>query len=201
MVRQTAASGPVDGRLQTGAGVPDVRHRRLAGLGAVATGGADGAAIGLLGLVGLAFGAWLIGSMRPTVRWWAAAALAAAVLAWPAGEPRRRSDIGVHGSNRQVGAAQWQSLGPGTGGQTQRRRQTGVRRFHGGVVRQLSGQQAVGAPHRIEQAFAAKKVTLMRADWTNRDERITGGADCDGPARACRCMCCARKPRSSCRNC
>ncbi|HOB02075.1 MAG TPA: thioredoxin family protein, partial [Casimicrobium huifangae] len=25
----------------------------------------------------------------------------------------------------------------------------------------------------IEQAFAAKNVTLMRADWTNRDERIT----------------------------
>ncbi|MFN3630649.1 MAG: protein-disulfide reductase DsbD family protein, partial [Casimicrobiaceae bacterium] len=56
----------------------------------------DRTAAALLGLVGLAFGAWLIGSRRPLVRWsGVAAALAAVALAWPstarapqvAGEP------------------------------------------------------------------------------------------------------------------
>ena len=134
--------------------------------------GADGAAIGLLGLVGLAFGAWLIGSMRPTVRWvGVAAALVAAVLAWPAGEPAQAATSAATGKS---GGANWQPWDPAAVAKLNAEGKPVFVDFTAAwCVSCQANKRLVLARAEIEQAFAAKNVTLMRADWTNRDERIT----------------------------
>ncbi|MBL8310404.1 MAG: thioredoxin family protein [Burkholderiales bacterium] len=134
--------------------------------------GADGAAIGLLGLVGLAFGAWLIGSMRPSVRWaGVAAALVAAVLAWPAGELAQTATTAPAGKSS---TAQWQAWDPALVAKLNGEGKPVFVDFTAAwCVSCQANKRLVLTRAEIEQAFAAKNVTLMRADWTNRDERIT----------------------------
>ncbi len=130
--------------------------------------GADGAAIGLLGLVGLAFGAWLIGSMKPVARWTGVAAtLAAAALAWPSAAP-------VAMAASTSGAAQWLPWDPAAVAKLNAEGTPVFVDFTAAwCVSCQANKRLVLSRAEIEQAFAQKKVTLMRADWTNRDERIT----------------------------
>ncbi len=130
--------------------------------------GADGAAIGLLGLVGLAFGAWLIGSMKPFARWTGlAAALAAAALAWPTAVPVAMAAPSSDGT-------QWQPWDPAVVAKLNTEGKPVFVDFTAAwCVSCQANKRLVLSRAEIEQAFAQKKVTLMRADWTNRDERIT----------------------------
>jgi thiol:disulfide interchange protein DsbD len=130
--------------------------------------GADGAAIGLLGLVGLAFGAWLIGSMKPVARWsGVAASVVAAALAWPSAAP-------VAMAASTPGAAQWLAWDPAAVAKLNTEGKAVFVDFTAAwCVSCQANKRLVLSRAEIEQAFAQKKVTLMRADWTNRDERIT----------------------------
>ena len=132
--------------------------------------GADGAAIGLLGLVGLAFGAWLIGSMKPVARWTGVvAALAAAALAWPSAAP-----VATATTLSSASGAQWQPWDPATVAKLSAEGKPVFVDFTAAwCVSCQANKRLVLSRAEIEQAFAQKKVTLMRADWTNRDERIT----------------------------
>jgi len=132
--------------------------------------GADGAAIGLLGLVGLAFGAWLIGSMKSGVRWaGVAAAVVAMALAWPAAEPVQAAT-----STAKAGGASWQPWDPALVSKLNGEGKPVFVDFTAAwCVSCQANKRLVLTRAEIEQSFASKNVTLMRADWTNRDERIT----------------------------
>ncbi|MEO7255311.1 MAG: thioredoxin family protein [Casimicrobium sp.] len=132
--------------------------------------GADGAAIVLLGLVGLAFAAWLIGSMRSGVRWaGVAAAVIAMALAWPTSEPAQAA-TGVAKS----GTVSWQPWDPAAVARLSAEGKPVFVEFTAAwCVSCQANKRLVLTRSEIEQLFEAKKVTLMRADWTNRDERIT----------------------------
>jgi len=132
--------------------------------------GVDGAAIVLLGLVGLAFGAWLIGSQKAGVRWLGAAAVvAAAALAWPSADTSQAASGPI-----KSGAVTWQ---PWDAAALDKLVADGKPVFvdftAAWCVSCQVNKRTVLTRSEIEQLFAAKKVTLMRADWTNRDERIT----------------------------
>ena len=132
--------------------------------------GADGAAIVLLGLVGLAFAAWLIGSMKSGVRWvGVAAAVIATALAWPVSEPAQAAPGAVKSGN-----VIWQPWDPATVAQLNAEGKPVFVDFTAAwCVSCQANKRLVLTRAEIEQLFETKKVTLMRADWTNRDERIT----------------------------
>ena len=132
--------------------------------------GADGAAIVLLGLVGLAFAAWLIGSMKSGVRWAGVAAAALAMaLAWPVSEPAQAASNSV-----KSGTMSWQPWDPAAVARLNAEGKPVFVDFTAAwCVSCQANKRLVLTRAEVEQQFAMKQVTLMRADWTNRDERIT----------------------------
>ena len=132
--------------------------------------GADGAAVVLLGLVGLAFAAWLIGSMKSGVRWaGVAAAVVATALAWPASEAPSAVSASAKSGN-----VSWQPWDPAMVAKLNGEGKPVFIDFTAAwCVSCQANKRLVLTRAEIEQAFAQKQVTLMRADWTNRDERIT----------------------------
>jgi thiol:disulfide interchange protein len=132
--------------------------------------GADGAAIGLLGLVGLAFAAWLIGSMKSGVRWaGVAAAVLAMALAWPASEPALAAV-----TSAKTSKTNWQPWDPAVVAKLNSEGKPVFVDFTAAwCVSCQANKRLVLTRAEIESLFEQKQVTLMRADWTNRDERIT----------------------------
>jgi thiol:disulfide interchange protein/DsbC/DsbD-like thiol-disulfide interchange protein len=131
--------------------------------------GADGAAVALVGLVGLAFAAWLIGSMKTPVRWvGAVAALFAVMLAWPT------SESAIAATSQTSSQAQWQAWDPATVAKLNAEGTPVFVDFTAAwCVSCQANKKLVLTRSEIVELFAKKQVTLMRADWTNRDERIT----------------------------
>ena len=132
--------------------------------------GADGAAIVLLGLVGLAFAAWLIGSIKGGVRLaGVAAAVIAVVLAWPVSEPAQAASTA-----KKSGSVSWQLWDPAAVARLNAEGKPVFVDFTAAwCVSCQANKRLVLTRAEIEQLFTQKQVTLMRADWTNRDERIT----------------------------
>ena len=132
--------------------------------------GADGAAIGLLGLVGLAFAAWLIGSMKSGVRWaGVAAAVIAMALAWPTSELAQAAV-----TSSTTSKANWQPWDPATVARLNAEGKPVFVDFTAAwCVSCQANKRLVLSRAEIVSLFEKKQVTLMRADWTNRDERIT----------------------------
>lgn len=138
----------------------------------------DRTAIALLGLVGLAFGAWLIGSLRPTVRWsGVAAAVAAVALAWP-GEgnapPEAATPTGSATTAGTVAGVVWAPWSPeAVAKATAAGKPVFVDYTAAWCVSCQANKRLVLSREDVQAAFAAKGVVLMRADWTNKDPRIT----------------------------
>ena len=131
----------------------------------------------LVTLVIVAFGAVVVAALsrRHGPRWGAAAAVAVV--------SRRRRRVAAGARRRHRGAAgrgvrQRRTLArvhaDGRGGPG-RRRPSGVRRLHRGVVRHVPGEQAAGPERSRRSATRSRSrgVELVRADWTRRDPVIT----------------------------
>jgi len=132
--------------------------------------GANGAAIALTGLVVLAFGAWLIGARRTTARWVGVLVLLLAALA---AAPSAQPGVSAVQAGKGEGAM-WQPWDPARiAALTAERKPVFVDFTAAWCVSCQANKRLVLGRDDIERAFADKGVTLMRADWTNRDERIT----------------------------
>ena len=138
--------------------------------------GADAAALALLGLVGVAAGAWLIG-MRMRFAGWAG--ITVMLLMVVVARPQ------AVGNNSAASAAQAASVGansasiwqPWSPDRVAELTAKGVPVFvdftAAWCVSCQANKRMVLSRSDIENDFADKRIVLLRADWTNRDERIT----------------------------
>jgi thiol:disulfide interchange protein len=135
--------------------------------------GVDGAAIVLLGLVGLGFAAWMVGSARSGARWTGVVAGAlAAALAWPVSVASDAATTSPTSGTKS--AQQWQSWDPAAIAKLNAEgRPVFVDFTAAWCVSCQANKRLVLTRDEIVQAFNAKNVVLMRADWTNKDDRIT----------------------------
>ncbi len=134
--------------------------------------GVDGAAIALIGLVALGFAGWLLGSLRPGVRWSGlATAILAAVLAWPSESQAPETSPSAQADKS---APLWQPWSPETvASALASGRPVFVDYTAAWCVSCQANKRLVLSRQEVLQAFAAKNVLLLRADWTHRDARIT----------------------------
>ncbi len=137
----------------------------------------DRTAIALLGLVGLAFGAWLIGSARPIVRWGGvAAAVAAVALAWPVegGAPQATANPTGPATTAGTLNMSWAPWSPeAVASATAAGKPVFVDYTAAWCVSCQANKRFVLSREDVQAAFTSKGVVLMRADWTNKDPRIT----------------------------
>ncbi len=134
--------------------------------------GADSAAVALLGLIAVAMGAWLIGMQNRALGWIGIAVMmVTVVIARPQGFAS--SDATAKAGSTAV-ASKWQ---PWTPDRVTELTAKGIPVFvdftAAWCVSCQANKRMVLARTDIERDFAEKKVVLLRADWTNRDERIT----------------------------
>ncbi len=139
--------------------------------------GVDGVAALLGLLLALAFGAWALGSpaLGPKARAGfgsAAALLLAAALAWAL--PALRQDAVAQPAAGSATAADWQAWSPERVAQAQAAGQSVFVDFTAAwcVTCQFNKRTTLAAAE-VKQAFASKKVLLLRADWTRRDAAIS----------------------------
>ena len=137
--------------------------------------GVDAVALVLGGLVIAAFAAWAYGLVQGGARRWRWPALAATVAAlyavfgptWPGAATAPREVA-------QAGAGEWQ---PWSRAAQEAQLAAGKPVFvdftAAWCVTCQANKRLVLTSEAVRQAFAGRGVTLMRADWTNRDDEIT----------------------------
>jgi len=139
--------------------------------------GVDGVAALLGLLVTLAFGAWALGSpaLGPKARagfGGAAALLLAAALVWAL--PALRQDAAAQPAAGEAATHDWQAWSPERVAQAQAAgRPVFVDFTAAWCVTCQFNKRTTLATADVKQAFADKKVLLLRADWTRRDAAIS----------------------------
>jgi thiol:disulfide interchange protein len=174
LARAAAPAGRVDGALQDGDGLPDVRHRGLAGVGAGpadrhrrrrrAAGPAGGA-----GLRGLGLGSPTLGPSARGGFGAAALVLLAVALVWALPTCATRPWRQVPGAASRLAALVARARGPGAA----EGRPVFVDFTAAWCVTCQFNKRTTLADAEVKADFEARKVLLLRADWTRRDAAIS----------------------------